>query len=60
MDQKKPLEQFEDSDFVPSLTLTFKDKAEADAIAATFNAARKSQGLLARTRVSEVKAPEPN
>jgi len=59
-DQKDLLEQFEDSDFAPVLILSFNGKAKADAIAATFNAACKSQGLLARARVSEVAAPDPS
>ena len=59
-DQKDLLEQFEDSDFAPALTLRVKDTARADAIAAILNAACKSQGRLvrARVRVSEAATPE--
>jgi len=42
MDQEKPLELFKDRDSTNVLTMPFADKARAEAVAATFNAACRS------------------
>jgi hypothetical protein len=59
MDQKQSPTQFKDSDYTTVLTLTFEDKARADAVVATFNAACKLRKLCARATVTEVLVPEP-
>ena len=57
-DQKKA-EQFEDGAYAAVLTLSFKDRAQAEVVAATFNAACKSQGRLARAKVCGEVLPTP-
>jgi hypothetical protein len=59
MDQKKSPERFKDTDYATVLTLTFEDKARAEAVAATFNAACKSGRCVRGRRLARSLHPNP-